>query len=1120
MPSFRNVIRYALLLCAAFAIGNVPVRSQITGVSNDQATPIPGVGHDYVKMLSETVQPSNGQLSIRIDVPTRPGRGITLPFAYLYNSAGVHHVIFTVNGHFQWVSDTQDSQGQGWTTSSPTLSAIERNYTTTHVGPPFYTTSCIYFTNYVFQDATGARHSLPLQTAQSSDPNSPNNCGKSPSPPGNNLTGGDGLYYASTTAPPVDTVPQQPNPVSIVGPDGTVYNFASLNQVYNGWVIFFRNGAASIEDRNGNVVGVGYDTLGGNPNPIAFTANPENVSWKKFSFNSTPQGNLPQANCFGISNANGTLASYSSISLPNGKSYQFQYDSVYGFVNKIVYPTGGSVSYTWGLDPNSEESYGTDVNGLPCTFSYDTPAVTHRYVSFDGVNTALQQDFSYSTTWNGNGTWTAKQTVITTHDCARNNFNCTGAPSFTTTYNYVSDGGGGPYPQVAVEQSIVYKDFNGNVLRTVTKGWNDPFSMVCQLETLDNGKISGEWLTYGPGEQVTDKKEFDYGLIPSASSCYSLGVPTTSPPSGVTPTRETAVTYQSFPPTPIFPGYDSILNRPATAKTYSGSTVIAETDFAYDQNSVTSVSNLPTGTHDETNYEAGSTAPRGNATTITRKCLQNCTNSISTYTFDETGQVLTKTDGCGNASCADMSGTSHTTTYSYSDNFDTAPSGETNAYLTRITNALGQSSSFKYALAGGELLQVTDPNSQTTTYTYNSQPAGCSYLDVLRRLTQVNYPDGGQTTNCYNDATYNASTPSPSVTTTKALTSSTNLTTLTAFDGLGHTVRSVLTSDPDCSTGDRTDTSYDGLGHTYTVSNPYCTTGDQTYGITTYAYDGLGRTTQVTHPDNNTILTSYTGSATQVQDEGNGTQRVTRISQSDALGRLSSVCEVSSATLMGQNGTPASCGLDIVGTGFLTTYQYNVLDNLLQVNQGTMVPRTFAYDSLSRLTSASNPESGTITYSYDANANLSTKKDARSITTTFSYDNLNRNTQKIYSDGTPTSTFIYDVSSIYSIIVTYPVGRFVAATAGCAFTVNAYDQLGRVAAQYQQIPTNCSNPYPRASLSYGYDLAGNTIYSTNGEFDTFTYTYNGAARLTSLTSSVSDSQHPPNLMSAAHYNAL
>ncbi len=124
-------------------------------------------------------------------------------------------------------------------------------------------------------------------------------------------------------------------------------------------------------------------------------------------------------------------------------------------------------------------------------------------------------------------------------------------------------------------------------------------------------------------------------------------------------------------------------------------------------------------------------------------------------------------------------------------------------------------------------LTRSDQNNQTTTYKYET-----SGLD---RLIEIDSPDGGTTKYAYNDAPYNSSTPSPSVTTTRAMTSTTNVTSLTAFDRLSHTVRSVLTSDPDCATGDRTDTTYTGLGQVYTVSNPYCTTSDSTYGLTTYA---------------------------------------------------------------------------------------------------------------------------------------------------------------------------------------------------------------------------------------------------------------------------------------------
>jgi YD repeat-containing protein len=101
---------------------------------------------------------------------------------------------------------------------------------------------------------------------------------------------------------------------------------------------------------------------------------------------------------------------------------------------------------------------------------------------------------------------------------------------------------------------------------------------------------------------------------------------------------------------------------------------------------------------------------------------------------------------------------------------------------------------------------------------------------------------------------------------------------------------------------------------------------------------------------------------------------VQRISQVDALGRLVTVCEVSSITLtVGNSGTPPACGLDIAGTGFPTSYSYGALGNLLLVSQGGLNTRSFGYDSLSRLTSSTNPESGQSSFAYDANGNLISK---------------------------------------------------------------------------------------------------------------------------------------------------
>ncbi len=325
----------------------------------------------------------------------------------------------------------------------------------------------------------------------------------------------------------------------------------------------------------------------------------------------------------------------------------------------------------------------------PCYIRYDSPAITQRTVSYDGVNVALQQTFGYSTTWASpiasSTNWVSKQTVVTTYDLVRGN-------NYQTVYTYspiAIGASGGLVQYLPAEQSVVYKDFGGNTLKTVTKAWIDPHLLSCELVTLNNGATSGSWYLYGPvgqlpdkGGQIVDKKEYDYNLI-SPSACVNFA----SPPS-ITPTRETATTYQTFANTPIFSSVPSIFDRPSSVITYGAGTRVAEADYAYDQTSVANVPGPPTG-HDETNYPSSVTTPRGNITSTTQKCFvgaTSCTDAVTKYAYDETGQVLTLIDPCGNTPCNDMAGTNHTTNYSYTDHYSSGtPPGNTNGYLTGIT---------------------------------------------------------------------------------------------------------------------------------------------------------------------------------------------------------------------------------------------------------------------------------------------------------------------------------------------------------------------------------------------------------------------------------------------------
>jgi len=280
----------------------------------------------------------------------------------------------------------------------------------------------------------------------------------------------------------------------------------------------------TIQDTAGRSISV--SAVSNNSNDISVTglANPYVITWEpvsvNFSVTSTPVGANP---CTGIGIGSNQGSNYviKSITLPNGQSYQFQYNDSYGLLSQITYPDGGFVRYSWDVDPKSEFILlpAPPSWNMTCGTVYDSPAITERQVSYDGSTIAETQLFHYGTTWNSTNPygWTSKQTIVTSYDGVR-----PGSSGFTTSYTYApylaSPTGSALAP---AEQKPVYSDFNGNTLKTVYKNWQDLFLLTCELEQLDNGLISADFYTYGLGSQVTDKKEYDYGMITSTSACNS-----------------------------------------------------------------------------------------------------------------------------------------------------------------------------------------------------------------------------------------------------------------------------------------------------------------------------------------------------------------------------------------------------------------------------------------------------------------------------------------------------------------------------------------------------------------------------------------------------------------------
>jgi RHS repeat-associated protein len=792
----------------------------------------------------------------------------------------------------------------------------------------------------------------------------------------------------------------------------------------------------------------------------------------------------------------GTGPAMTGVVLPDGSTWRFDYNS-YGDPSVVHLPTGGTITYQWGLDDNYQGSDKYEV-------------VTQRTV-FDGVSSSSWQYYPLTGT-------------------SRIGTRVTDPFGNDTLYDPLSS---------RVIQKIQYYTgsyTNGTLLKTVTKTYQDlpnPYPNDVQIIGFDPQLPLTTTTTWQDGQTSQDQIIYDCGYFtftdtnPGGKSYIS-----TCPAGATNPTYGLAVSdvhydYGNGSVGPALSGTNTnflalsnsnyltanILSLPSSVITTDGTGhKCAETDYGYDA-SAQIVSSGVTMQH----VSAPSPGILGNLTSITRQlsstpCQPNASWTplapSKHYVYD-TGMLQVSLDSLTNP-----------TTYSYSGT-------DYGAYPTTVTNGLNQSTTYTYDFNTGLMTSLKDANNQTTSFQYDN---------MLRRTSAV-YPDGGQETftPIYTSGYFAGASLS------KKINSSQTLFSTQLFDGLGRLKETQLTSDPGGTT--YTDLTYDAVGRKYKVWNPtrcypaQTNCGEATWGFITYNYDPLNRVTQATNSDSSTALTSYTGRATSMQDEGNGTQRVQRISQVDGLGRLTSSCEVSSTTQLGTGGTPTACAQDIAGAGFLTNLGYDGLSNLTSVSQGGYLPRSFSYDSLSRLTMATNPESGTLSYTYDASGNLITKTSpapnqtgSATVSLSYCYDALDRITSKAYTNQScpmtaPAATYAYDLSSVDGLTIQNPVGRRVKAlvldsTWGSS-VVNSYDQMGRINNQWRCIPRtgNCSTSSPYYwNVAYTYDLNGD-ITTLTDYIEKYTNSYDSAGRLTQVTSSVVDANHPSPLLTGVQYNA-
>lgn len=992
-----------------------------------------------------------GNLNVHFTIPILHKAGRGMPFAYDLNYDSSIWYPGSVNGVPTWQPVYPSYWGwQGLGVGAASNVTYTTIYTSGNCGPTGQNTwQAWQYSNLVYTDQSGAHKfgygSSFIQTNGTLSCPTP---GPSPSTPFL-ASSYDGSGYTAYVLPPTAGSIS----ASVNNPHGIEFG---LGATYGG------------TDANGNEItssgGVYTDTLGqtaltvaGVPpsnttltytapsGPAAYT-----VSYKSY----TVKTNF---GCSGIAEYNiGGIYLIDKITLPDTTFYQFQYEQtaggtssqVTGRLASVTLPTGGSITYAYAMN-------GTH-NGINCTDG-SAPIAS-------GSNPSLTRTLSPGGNWlyartQGSGahwqtkitdpTSAANQTVIDLQQDAGTG--ATGNFFPTETQVYAGTAGGTP-----LKTTITC--YNGVSLSTPTScpttAVYGPISRQTVFSYLPN-------LSSTSAESETDTQY--YGSVAG----FSAEVDTYDYAKGaVGPILNKVITAYSTIGNQILPSSVTVED--------AGSNIKALTSYSYDQ--WTPATSVGTPNH------ISVPATRGNLTTIATQANSG-TTLYRKITYYDTGMPNVVTD-LGTTT----SGGPNTSTYYYSDATSTCG----NAFPTSISEPSSLSRLFTWNCVGGVLLTATDENNDTVTSDYTSDTSFWRPDYTLDQLFfKTTYAYSGQTATESNLNFNGGSSVSDQRTT---------------LDSFGRPILSQRAETPSLANYDTTETDYNVSGQVSRSTLPFQAaagvTSSSAPGVTT-VYDASGRPATSTDSGGGTVAyTPLNNDVLQVVGPAPTGENVKQKQMEyDGLGRLASVCEITSAAGSG------TCGQMNSKTGFWTEYTYDALGDLLTVTQNaqaTSQTRTYTYDMLGRLTSETNPETGTsaIAYSYDSLSSdpscgsytsagdLVKKVDAMGNVSCFKYDTWHNLAQITYPTGTyhagtPTKCYVYLDTAVNGKAMLNANTRLaeaytssVTSCTGSSKIVDegfSYSARGQMTDVYESTPD--SNGYYHVNATY---WANGTLHVLNG----------------------------------------